>query len=244
MNDTSTQRLLPADENFLGDLFSLGEPLLLWLDQTTRDARAGDEDVWQLPTGLDGQKAHSAWGNILAALPDGLRNEAHALRTGREAEDGNRVYGPDGYEHTPLYAVRLDQADVEVLAALLDHFRKAVARQEGYLDLCNLLTDVGEEYGSDSHNRLPETAQQVTDRLSRTLAVLQLERDTDIEMLLQAVTAAGPDGRIDLTAAQEGAAERVTDRVITATTAGRPAIERDFARFVAFGETSRRGSQR
>ncbi|KIZ15773.1 hypothetical protein SNA_20835 [Streptomyces natalensis ATCC 27448] len=58
-------------------------------------------------------------------------------------------------------------------------------------------------------------------------SVLRMERDTDVEMLLQAVTAAGPDGRIDLTAAQEAAAERFMDCVITAMTAGQLAIERD-----------------
>lgn len=243
MTDTNAPLLLAADENFLSDLLSLEDPLLQWLSQTSRDARAGDEDVWQLPAGLDGEKALAAWAHIFDALPKGLRDELRALRTGEETAGGNRVYGPDGYEHTPLYAVRLDQADIAVLAALLDDCRKAVARQEGYTDLCNLLTDAGEEYGRESYDRLPETAQQVTDRLARTLAVLQLERDTEIEMLLQAVTAAGPDGRIDLTAAQESAAASFMDRVITATTVGKPTVERDFQRFVAFGETSRRAER-
>ncbi|MFH9871597.1 hypothetical protein ACH4NT_36670 [Streptomyces lydicus] len=244
MIDPSAQRLLPADENFLGDLFSLEEPLLMWLEQTTLDSRAGDQDAWHLPAGLDGEKARAAWGHIFTALPEGLRNEWHAMRTGEEPKGAVHVYGPDGYEHTPLYAVSVDQADLDVLAALLDDCRRAVAREEGYLDLCNLLTDAGEEYGSASYGRQPETAQQVTDRLARTLAVLQLERDGDVEQLLQVVAAAGaPGGRIDLTAAQADAAERFTDRVITATTAGKPAIERDLQRFVAFGETSRRREQ-
>src|SRR5262245_17034023 len=101
----ATPRLLPADENFLGDLVSLEEPLLIWLGQTTRDTRADEEDVWQLPPTLDGEKAHAAWGDILTALPEGLRRGWYALRAGEEPKGGNRLYGPDGYEHTPLYAV-------------------------------------------------------------------------------------------------------------------------------------------
>jgi hypothetical protein len=235
-----TARLLPADESFLADFLDLEEPLLMWLDQTTRDARAGADDVYQLPAGLDGEAAHNAWGRIFEALPEALRDELHALRSGREVNNGNKVVGADGYEYTPLYAVPLDQADVDVLAALLDHFRKALTPEKGYADLRSLLDDAGEWYGSEhGAGRRPETAEQVVNRLARALAVLQLQ-DDDTEALLQAVTAAGADRRILLTTAQEEAASRYFDRVITAVTEGKPPIERDLARFVEFGETRRR----
>ncbi|MGW6605170.1 hypothetical protein [Streptomyces sp. NPDC055036] len=231
-------RLLPADEHFLADFFDLEEPLLMWLDQTTRDARAGADDVYELPAGLDGEAAHEAWARIFAALPEGLRNERHALRTGEEVKNGNKVVGPDGYEYTPLYAVPADPADVEVLVALLDHFRKALARETGYADLHSILDDASEWYGNESADRVPENAEKVVARLARAVAVLQLQ-DDDAQALLAAVTVAGPDRRIVLTAQQEHAAARYFDRVITAVTEGKPPVERALARFVEFGDTGR-----
>ncbi|MFJ8351264.1 hypothetical protein ACIQ9J_33860 [Streptomyces sp. NPDC094153] len=234
MTDTAP-RLLPAHESFLADFFDLEEPLLIWLDQTTRDARAGADDVYTLPPGLDGEAAHEAWGRIFEALPEGLRDERRTLLTGEEHATGNMVLGTDGYEYTPLYAAPVDQADVEVLVALLDHCRKALARETGYADLRSLLDQAGEQYGTD---RTPETAEQVVARLARAVAVLQLQ-DDDTVALLAAVTAAGPDRRVELTGDQEQAAARYFDRLITAVTEGKPPVERALARFVEFGDTGR-----
>ncbi|MGW1101310.1 hypothetical protein ACWD64_37865 [Streptomyces antibioticus] len=242
MTDTAP-RLLPAEENFLADFFDLEEPLLIWLDQTTQDTRAGADDVYTLPADLDGEAVRAAWARIFEALPKALLDERHALLTGEELTTGNKVIGPDGYEHSPLYAAPVDQADVEVLVALLDHFRKALALEPGYTDLRSILTEAGEWYGNETADRarysvgerVPETAEQVVDRLARALAVLQLQ-DDDTRTLLAAVTAAGPDRRIVLTGDQEQAAHRYFDRVITAVTEGKPRIERAFARFVEFGD--------
>ncbi|NED27200.1 hypothetical protein, partial [Streptomyces anulatus] len=81
---------------------------------------------------------------------------------GEEHATGNTVLGTDGYEYTPLYAVPVDQADVEVLVALLDHARKALAHERGYADLHSLLDQAGEQYGTDG---TPEKAEQVVARL-------------------------------------------------------------------------------
>ncbi|MFG3207935.1 hypothetical protein [Streptomyces sp. NPDC048192] len=238
MTDTAPT-LLPAHESFLADFFDLEEPLLIWLDQTTRDARAGADDLYTLPAGLDGEAVHAAWGRIFEALPEGLRDERRTLLTGEEHATGNTVLGADGYEYTPLYAAPVDQADVEVLVTLLDHCRKALARETGYADLRSLLDQAGEQYGTD---RTPETAEQVVARLARAVAVLQMQDDDTAALLAAvtaAVTAAGPDRRIELTADQEQAATRYFDRLITATTEGKPAVERALARFVEFGDTGR-----
>ncbi|MCQ8194624.1 hypothetical protein [Streptomyces rugosispiralis] len=237
MADTAL-RLLPAHESFLADFFDLEKPLLIWLDQTTRDARDGADDVYELPASLDGEAAHEAWGRIFAALPEGLRDERRTLLTGEEHATGNTVLGTDGYEYTPLYAAPIEAADVEVLVALLDHFRKAVARESGYADLHSLLVHAGEQYGNEGADRVPETAEQVVNRLARVVAVLQLQ-DDDAQALLAAVTAAGLDRRIVLTEEQEQAARRHFDRVITAVTEGKPPVERALARFVEFGDTGR-----
>ena len=234
----TTLRLLPAHESFLADFFDLEEPLLIWLDQTTRDARAGADDVYELPAGLDGTAARDAWARIFEALPEGLRNERRSQLTGEEPIGGNTVRGTDGYEYTPLYAAPVDQADVEVLVALLDHCRKALAREQGYADLHSILDQAGEQYGNEGADRTPETAEQVVARLARAVAVLQLQ-DDDTAALLAAVTAAGPDRRIELTGDQEQAAARYFDRLITAVTEGKPAVERALARFVEFGDTGR-----
>ncbi|MFF8387780.1 hypothetical protein ACF053_29640 [Streptomyces kanasensis] len=234
LNDTALT-LLPAEEHFLGDLFDLDEPLFMWLEGTTSDARAGADDVYRLPADLDGVAVRAAWISIYGALPKGLVDERHALRTGKEVSGGNRVFGPDGYEHTPLYAAPIDRADVEVLASLLDHFRRALAMEPGYTDLRSLLADAGEWYGEESGERVPETAEQVVNRLSRALTVLQLD-DGDTRALLPAVTMPGPDGRIQLTVEQEQAARGYFERVITVVTEGKGRLERELARFVEFGD--------
>src|SRR5262245_14521001 len=138
MPDTDV-RLLPAHELFLIDFFDLEEPLLIWLDQVTRDARDGADDIYKLPADLDGMAARTAWTGIFGALPKALRAEWHAGYTGEGVTTGNTVFGADGYEYTPLYAVPVDPADVEILVALLDHFRKALAREKGYAGLHSLL---------------------------------------------------------------------------------------------------------
>lgn len=234
MTDT-TPRLLPADEHFLDDFLSLDEPLLIWLDETTRDNRAGADDAYRLPAGLDGEAARAAWERVFTALPKALVDEWHALRSDEEVQNGNKVTGPDGYEHTPLYAAPVDPADIEELEALLGHFRKALTRETGYADLHQLLDDAGEWYGNESRDRTPETTEQVVNRLARALAVFQLQ-DDDAQVLLTAVTAAGQDRRIVLTADQERAAARYFDRIIIAVTEGKGSVERALARFVEFGD--------
>ncbi|MEV5348940.1 hypothetical protein [Streptomyces achromogenes] len=239
----ATPRLLPAEENFLTDFFNLEEPLLIWLDQTTQDTRAGADDVYELPTGLDGEAARAAWTRIYDALPKALVDAWHALLTGKEQATGNKVIGLDGHEYTALYAAAVDPTDVEVLTTLLDHCRKALAREPGYTDLRSILSQAGEWYGDQAAGRdqysvvprVPETAEQVVNRLARALTVLQLH-DDDTRTLLTAVTAAGPDRRIILTQDQEQAAHRYLDRVITAVTEGKPRTERAFARFIEFGD--------
>lgn len=238
MPDTTTKpRLLPAEEHFLRDLFSLEEPLLIWLWETTRDARAGADDVYELPAGLDGEQARDAWSRIFTVLPAGLRNEWRALRTGQEPEGGNRIYGANGHEHTPLYAVPVDQGDIDVLVELLDHCRKALARESGYSDLHSILDEAGEWYGNAERADRPETAEQVVGRLARAVAVLQLDHDGDLEMLLEAVSNPGPDGRITLTLSQAATADRYFERVIAVVTDGMSPLDRALVHFVEFGDT-------
>ncbi|MCX4985841.1 hypothetical protein [Streptomyces sp. NBC_00572] len=233
MNDTALT-LLPAEEHFLSDLFDLDEPLFMWLEGTTSDARAGADDVYRLPTDLDGVAVRAAWNSVYHALPKGLVDERYAQRTGKEVAGGKRVYSPDGYEHTPLYGASIRQSDVEILAALLGHFRRALEMEPGYTDLCSLLYDAGEWYGDESRDRVPESPEQVVNRLSRALTVLQMD-DEDTRALLPAVTTAGSDGRIQLTFEQEQAARRYFERVITVVTEGKGRLERELARFVEFG---------
>ncbi|WP_105974679.1 hypothetical protein [Streptomyces geranii] len=181
--------------------------------------------------------AHAAWTGISKALPEDLRAERHPADNGEEATTGNQVFGADGYEYTPLYAVPVDPADVEVLVELLAHFRKALAREKGYTDLHSLLDQAGEWFSDEGRDRVPEQAEGVVNRLARSVAVLQLQ-DDDAQALLTAVTGARPNRRIVLTAEQERAAERYFNRVITAVTEGKPPVERALARFVEFGDTA------
>ena len=228
---TAPRFLLPADEGFLGDLFSLDEPLLMWLADATQGAVDGDEDAWRLPAGLDGTAVYDAFIRLVTALPEGLREWWTALsRGGSEDGIGNTVLGVDGYEYTPVYAADLDPADVAALVGLLGHCRRALAREDGYTDLHSLLDDAA-EWSANEGDHGPRTATQVVDRLARVVAVLEL-RDDDTDVLLSAVAAGG---RVRLTGPQEEAMRRYSANLVVAVTEGKSNVERAYAAFVAFG---------
>ncbi|MFF3013142.1 hypothetical protein [Streptomyces sp. NPDC057939] len=227
-------RLLSAQHSFLTDLHQLEEPLLIWLEHTARHDRTAPDDAWRLPAGLDGEAPRTALINIHRALPKPLRQEMYALDDGRAVRDGNRVVGFGGSVLTALYAVPVDPADIDVLAGLLDHFHRALSRQDGYASLHGLLEEAGDWYGCE-YGTARETPADVVDRLARTVAVLRID-DEDTRMLVEAVTAAGPGGRITLTTPQEAAAIRYLDLVATLTRTSTSPLDRALARLLEPGE--------
>ncbi|WP_329021106.1 hypothetical protein [Streptomyces sp. NBC_01601] len=226
MTDTPSRlALLPDDEDWLGLLMGMEEPLLLQLSLNTRDARAGDEEVWEVPEDLDGIAAHDAWGRIFQALPEPLREGAR--NTGRYVSSEARpagqytLYAPDGrYEHTPLYPVDIDQNDVATLAALLAHLRRALEGGGG-TQLGEFLDALAGDWAEPGRD--PDAKRLVGD-FARALAVLRLEPQPDTELLLNALAAAGPDERatapIVLSPSQEDAYQRYMTRVSSAVAGG------------------------
>ncbi|MGK4578439.1 hypothetical protein [Kitasatospora sp. HPMI-4] len=194
--------LLPENEEWLHALFVIEDPLLVALAEASNRAAAGDEDAPRLPEGLDGEAVYAAWGRIVRALPEPLWKKDVSL-------GGHQLFAPDGrWEHTPLYAVEIDPADVEQLASLFDHLRTAAHRAGE--DLFVLLEEAAEERAEPG--RRPVVQQVVAD-VARAVSALQLDAtDDDTRTLLQALAAAAPGERIVLTEAQEEAYRRLADR--------------------------------
>ncbi|MFF3013388.1 hypothetical protein [Streptomyces sp. NPDC057939] len=213
-------RLLPAHPAFLADLHQLEEPLLIWLDDMAFQTRFGHDDVWGLPPGLDGEAPRTALINVQRALPKPLRQQMYALTDARDVEGANRIVGRDGHEHTPLYAVGLDRADIDVLSGLLGHLRRALDEEDGYAALRSVLEEAGDWYGCEYGTR-PETPAEVVCRIARTVAVLDTDT-ADTRLLLRALHTAGGTGRIVLTEAEDKAASRYLQHVATVTAPDAP----------------------
>ncbi|MFC8223842.1 hypothetical protein ACFUTY_37445 [Streptomyces sp. NPDC057362] len=237
MTETPARRrvLLPDDEDWLALFMNMEEPLLLQLALNTRAVRDGEEDVWQLPADLDGAAAHDAWGRLFQALPAPLRHTA--TNTNRSVPNDARppgqyiLYAPDGrWEHTPLYPADIDPRDVDTVAAVLAHFRRAV---EGHDDtqLADFLEQLADDWAEPGRNGDPE---KLVNDFARGLAVLHLDRQPDTKVLLTAVAAAGPGQeppeRIVLTPAQEDAYQRFATRLSSAV-AGTTAHDYTLHRF-------------
>ncbi|TGN72208.1 hypothetical protein E5083_30175 [Streptomyces bauhiniae] len=229
--DTESRRvLLPDDEDWLAQLMGMEEPLLMQLALNTRAAAAGDQDVWEMPAGLDGAAVHDAFGRLYQALPAPLRHTA--ANTGRSVPDRDRPAGtytlraPDGrYEYTPLYPADVDPGDIAVLAAALAHFRTALQGTDG-TELADFLQQIADEWSEPGRHQEPDDGTRLVDSFARGLAVLQLPRQHDTEQLLDAVAAAAPGSetvpeQIVLTETQNDAYQRFMTRVSAAVTDGR-----------------------
>lgn len=219
--------LLPDDEDWLSLLMGMEEPLLMQLALNTRAAQAGDEEVWEMPQGLDGAAAHEAYGRLYQALPEPLRHTARNIA--RSEPDRDRpagrytLYAPDGrWEHTPLYPADVDPRDIATVAAVLAHFRTAIEGKD-----CTQLGDFLQQMADDWADPGREgNARQMVDDFDRGLSVLQLPHEADADVLLEAVTVAGPDGeapeRIVLGPPQEDAYQTFMRRVSAAVTGNSP----------------------
>ncbi|MGA5643268.1 hypothetical protein ACPCTN_31580 [Streptomyces cinereoruber] len=229
MTDTpaKTRALLPDDEDWLSLFMGMEEPLLMQLALNARAVQEGDEDVWDLPSDLDGVGAHEAWGRLFQALPEPLRHTGTNI--GRSAPDRNRpagcytLYAPDGrWEHTPLYPADVDPADVATVAAVLDHFRTALDGTD-HTQLADFLQQMADDWadpGREGNDR------QMVEDFTRGLSVWQLPHQPDVDVLLEAVAAAGPSDqapeRIVLTPPQEDAYQTFMRRVSAAVAGNSP----------------------
>lgn len=222
-----TRVLLPDDEDWLSLFMGMEEPLLLQLALNARAVQQGDEDVWELPPNLDGAGAYEAWGRLFQALPEPLRHTGTNI--GRYEPDRERpagryaLYAPDGrWEHTSLYPAAADPGDVATVAAVLDHFRTALDGTD-HTQLADFLQQVADDWADPGREG---NARQMVQDFTRGLSVWQLPHQPDADVLLEAVTAAGPDDetpeRIVLTPPQEDAYQTFMRRVSAAVTGNSP----------------------
>ncbi|WP_432140085.1 hypothetical protein [Streptomyces sp. bgisy154] len=227
MTDAPKARvLLPDDEDWLSLFMGMEEPLLMQLALNARADQEGDEEVWELPPDLDGVGAHEAWGRLFQALPEPLRHTGTNI--GRSEPNRDRpagsyaLYAPDGWEHTALYPADVDPRDVAAVAAVLAHFRKALdgtdRTQLG--DFLQQMADDWADPGREGNDR------QMVEDFLRGLSVWQLPHQPDVDVLLEAVTVAGPGGetpeRIVLTPPQEDAYQSFIRRVSAAVAGNSP----------------------
>ncbi|MFD7590659.1 hypothetical protein ACFV84_35075 [Kitasatospora sp. NPDC059811] len=215
MSDRTATILLPEIESWLDPFAALEEPLLLQLRPLPD---AAPDEQWALPPTLDGDAVYEAWSRIVDALPAALRERAWA-KTYDPLPGELKLIAPDGkYEHASLYAATIARADVDQLAGLLGHLRRAVKGDAGTGDLYSILEDTA---GFRSEHLRSVSVEDVVQSVSAVVAVLQLEADADTALLLSVVEPAEPGARIVLNDAQEAAYQRVVDRMISVTTTSR-----------------------
>ncbi|MEV7602960.1 hypothetical protein AB0O91_36900 [Kitasatospora sp. NPDC089797] len=225
MSDPTATLLLPQIDSWLDPFAALEEPLLLHLRPLPD---ADPDEQWQLPQGLDGEAVYEAWSRIVDALPATLRERVWA-KTYDPLPDELTLLAPDGrYEHAPLYAATVAQADVDRLAELLGHLRRAAygAGDTGDLDQILQLTA---SYRSEHQRQVG--VEDVVQSVAAAIAVLQQQPDADTELLLAVVEPAEPGTRIVLTDQQEAAYQRVIDRFTAATATSR--LDAELNRFTA-----------
>ncbi|MFF3982699.1 hypothetical protein [Streptomyces sp. NPDC001828] len=223
----TTRVLLPDDEDWLSLFMGMEEPLLMQLALNARAVQEGDEEVWELPPNLDGIGAHQAWGRLFGALPEPLRHTGTNIgryEPNRERPAGRyALYAPDGrWEHTPLYPADVDPHDVAAVAAVLTHFRAALDGTD-HTQLGDFLQQMADDWadpGREGNDR------QMVEDFLRGLSVWQLPHQPDVDVLLEAVAAAGPGDetpeRIVLTAPQEDAYQTFMRRVSAAVAGNSP----------------------
>ncbi|MFD3890711.1 hypothetical protein [Streptomyces microflavus] len=222
-----TRVLLPDDEDWLSLFMGMEEPLLMQLALNARAVQKGDDEVWELPTDLDGIGAYEAWGRLFGALPEPLRHTGTNI--GRSVPDQEQpagrytLYAPDGrWEHTPLYPADVDLRDVAAVAAVLAHFRTALDGTDGTQlgDFLQQMADDWADPGREGNDR------QMVEDFLRGLSLWHLPHQPDVDVLLEAVTAAGPGAetpeRIVLTLPQEDAYQAFMRRVSAAVAGNSP----------------------
>ncbi|WBP92208.1 hypothetical protein [Kitasatospora cathayae] len=215
MGDPTTTILLPQIDSWLDPFAALEEPLLLQLRPLPD---VDPDEQWQLPATLYGDAVYEAWSRIVDAIPAALRERAWA-KTYDPLPGELTLLAPDGrYEHAPLYAATVAKTDIDRLAGLLDHLRRAAKGDSDTGDLDEILRLTASHR---SEHQQQVSVEDVVQSVAAVLAVLQQRPDADTELLLAVVEPAEPGARITLTDEQEAAYQRVIDRFIAATATSR-----------------------
>lgn len=233
-DDAGTAFRLVPDTDELHVLGQQAEDVLLWLRNSEQDIDSDpdsnpgpDAERWLLPEPIADGRADDAFGRVLDELREHLDVVQHPLPdagTGRP-----RLLAPDGrYEHLPLRAVPLDQADLHLLAGAVAVINQALSLDAGKRetdpdqsrkldDLLDLLSSMEPdpvlwETAPQALTSRRLTASELLRPLARLVAVLDLAPDEDTRMLTAALRA-NPEHDLVLTASQERAYQRVASRI-------------------------------
>ncbi|MGK4586020.1 hypothetical protein [Kitasatospora sp. HPMI-4] len=221
MSDTSTAgdtvlALLPDIPEVLAVLDTVDDPLIAWL-QPVADLGPDEED-WQLPDTLDVALVTAAWDRILGLRPEPL------TRRDDEREGVPDAYtletAATGYQRASLYPVPVPRADLAVMAGLLEHLRRALARDRpaDHSDLAQILRDAAdrltEKRGYPAPRHRYEAEDLVAD-LETALEMLDPGQDPDAALLLEAIGTPAEGSTVTLSGAAAQAYDRWTGRLIT-----------------------------
>ncbi|MEU5118082.1 hypothetical protein [Streptomyces asoensis] len=218
---TSTLRLVPQDPEWLHD-FRETHDLLLAPYHAAWSARrrgvrehlappypAGLEDL----KGLDAPAALDAWRNVHRAFPRVLRGRTP--RTARDPARRSLLRAPDGGRLVPLHPVLLDEADVKALVRVRRALRAGARARP------SLLVTHGTD-GSVAVAAVPGPG-DYRGTVDRTVAVLGLSPDEDVELLAAALApavAGARPHRVDLSEQEHAAYGRFADRLAAAAMTG------------------------
>ncbi|MEU5275260.1 hypothetical protein [Streptomyces asoensis] len=221
---TSTVRLVPQDPEWLHDFRRTHDLLLAAWSAGRRGvseplAPACPAGLENLP-GLDASASLDAWRDIHRAFPPVLRGR----RTPQTVQDPARrslLRAPDGRRLVPLHPVLVDEADVKALVRVRRALRAAAKAEPSVLvtHRADGSTAVEAVAGPGDHLGTVE----------RTVAVLSLSPDEDVELLAAALTPAAAGARphrVDLSEQEYAAYERFADRLAAAATTGQFAGDR------------------
>ncbi|WP_330346903.1 hypothetical protein [Streptomyces sp. NBC_00582] len=220
---TATLRLIPQDPQWLYDFYMTGERLLAPYHAAWAARRNGiaDDVAPAYPvglerlTGLDAMGSLDAWSNVHHAFPEILRTRRALRDIDGEPAHGSRLRAPDGRRLVPLHPVTVAEEDLRGLRRVRRTLRAGAKANPSFQVTHHPdgFADIERVAGPGDYAGMVE----------RTVAVLNLAPDEDVEVLAAALAparfAAGAR-RVGLTAGEYEAYERFAGRLATAATAG------------------------
>ncbi|MFJ4674233.1 hypothetical protein [Kitasatospora purpeofusca] len=211
--------LLPDIPEVLAVLNTVDDPLIAWLQPA--EGLGPDEEDWQLPATLDVPAVTAAWDRILDRRPRLLlfgEDEREGVPGAYSLETGT------GYQRASLYPVSVSRADLQVMAGLLEHLRRALApgRPADHGDLAQILWDAADRLTDQRGNGVsPSTrryeGEDLVADLQTALEMLDPGEDPDAALLLQAIGTPAEGSTVRLSGAAAEAYDRWTGRLITKT---------------------------
>ncbi|MBV1939124.1 hypothetical protein KUF83_21555 [Streptomyces sp. BV286] len=222
---TTTVRLVPQDPEWLHDFYMTHDLLLApyYAAWSARERGVGEHIAPPWPAGLenltrlDAPASLDAWSNIHRALPPVLRSR-RILHATQDPVRRSGLRAPDGRRLVPLHPVTVDEADLRALTRV----RRAI--RAGAKASPSILVTRRADGSADIESVASPGDYRGT--VDRTVAVLALTPDEDVEALASVLAPEGPEPvdtgtrRVDLSDQEYAAYERFADRLAAAAMTG------------------------